>query len=363
MTYEQILLEVAQYLGVSGGVTSHSELDTTVKTQCQLYIANGYTRFAMGLDPRTKQAHRWSFLTEGAHPTAWTSGNPPCGAEYGRAILYASLIEADLRENNTSPNYPALKASFDEAMAEAIDRDKLKVSAGSVTPSDTFAHLYTEVLRHLDITSPSTDETKFAKMCVNSGYKRFLKGLDPRSGRTYQWSFLSPNATLEIDGDSDNIFELPDNFGHMVDPFVYDTGDAIDECTPYDLKRHTQATGRPVKWALFPVDGGYAVSFWPAPGIETTLRYRYRVIAPALSGDTDTYLGGALYTDAILYAAFAEAEYRKLKTIGVSDQLFKEKMIEAIDTDSRNKPRNIGRMTDGGISTGVERRTTVTYGD
>lgn len=63
----------------------------------------------------------------------------------------------------------------------------------------TFSDLYKEVSNFLGLgLSPAGDNLALAKKYACDGYRLFLMGVDPRSGRAYQWSFLAPAASLDL---------------------------------------------------------------------------------------------------------------------------------------------------------------------
>jgi hypothetical protein len=63
----------------------------------------------------------------------------------------------------------------------------------------TFSDLYKEVSNFLGLgLSPAGDNLELAKKYARDGYRLFLMGIDPRSGRAYQWSFLAPAASLDL---------------------------------------------------------------------------------------------------------------------------------------------------------------------
>jgi hypothetical protein len=67
------------------------------------------------------------------------------------------------------------------------------------TLSLTYSELTAEVAEYLGHgRSPSGDALAEARRCVQDGYARFLAGLDPRTGRGYRWSFLTPTADLTL---------------------------------------------------------------------------------------------------------------------------------------------------------------------
>jgi len=61
----------------------------------------------------------------------------------------------------------------------------------------TFQNIYQEVSNFLGLgLNPSGVNLTLVKKYANEGYRRFILGLDPRTGLTHEWSFLSPINTL-----------------------------------------------------------------------------------------------------------------------------------------------------------------------
>lgn len=67
------------------------------------------------------------------------------------------------------------------------------------TLAHAFNGLYTEIGDFLGYGRTLTGNTNRLNECkrfANDGYRRFLQGIDPRTSRVYQWSFLRPQATV-----------------------------------------------------------------------------------------------------------------------------------------------------------------------
>lgn len=63
----------------------------------------------------------------------------------------------------------------------------------------TFADIFGEISNFLGLgLAPAGDNLTLAKKYANDGYRMFLAGADPRTGRAYSWSFLAPAAALEL---------------------------------------------------------------------------------------------------------------------------------------------------------------------
>ena len=63
----------------------------------------------------------------------------------------------------------------------------------------TFGSIYSRVSDYLGTgLSPAGEDLTRAKLYAMDGYRQFLMGIDPRTGRAYQWGFLVPSATLNL---------------------------------------------------------------------------------------------------------------------------------------------------------------------
>jgi len=67
----------------------------------------------------------------------------------------------------------------------------------------TFSDMYKEISNYLGLgLAPTGADLALVKKYANDGYRTFLMGMDPRTQRAYQWSFLAPAATLDVWADS-----------------------------------------------------------------------------------------------------------------------------------------------------------------
>lgn len=67
------------------------------------------------------------------------------------------------------------------------------------TSTLAFSDLYAAVSRFLGWgSSPSGDNATLCKAYANAGHAEFLMGMDPRTKRVYQWSFLQPSSTIDL---------------------------------------------------------------------------------------------------------------------------------------------------------------------
>lgn len=75
------------------------------------------------------------------------------------------------------------------------------------TLAPTFQRIYSAVARYLGLNTATMSATEL-QMCMdagNDGYRAALYPLDPRTNQGYTWSFLQPEATLDLYADRDLI--------------------------------------------------------------------------------------------------------------------------------------------------------------
>ena len=69
--------------------------------------------------------------------------------------------------------------------------------AAGTTLAFEYSDLYAEVSDYMGWgRSPTGDRLSEVQRHVNAGYRKFLLGMDPRTQRAHQWSFLMPTATI-----------------------------------------------------------------------------------------------------------------------------------------------------------------------
>jgi hypothetical protein len=245
----------------------------------------------------------------------------------------------------------------------------------------TFADLYKEVSNYLGLgLTPTGGDLTLAKKYANDGYRLFLMGVDPRSARAYQWSFLAPAASLSLSPGADT-FALPDDFAAILDDPAYASdsdaravGASAGGLSPRSAAYIRQldaggatspasgegaSPGAPRYYAILPraftpAQGQrYDLLVWPAPAASCTLRYRYRREPAALAGDADYPLGGPQHAMTLLQAGLAVAEQRHNDARGIHTDQFERLMAFSIDLDSANKPHNLGDSGGGPTAGGT----------
>lgn len=250
------------------------------------------------------------------------------------------------------------------------------VAAGTGNLGLSFSQIYQEVSNFLGLgLSPTGANATLAKKYANDGYRMFLLGVDPRTERAHEWSFLYPCAQLTLTGDT-AVHSLPGDYESMVDDPAYGPSDAYVKLLPRSVAyiRQLRAAGgsgtsAPAYYAVAPVGNSsgtlqtWQMLVWPTGGTGYTLNYRYRVSSKLMTGDSSYPLGGPQHHLTVQQAALAIAEQRENDTIGVQSQRFKEMMLASIDNDGANRPRNYGEMNDPSDNDGplYNRRGEVTY--
>jgi hypothetical protein len=224
----------------------------------------------------------------------------------------------------------------------------------------TFADLYQEVAFYLGLgRSPSGPDLVTAQKYANAGYRRFLQGVDPRTGIAYSWNFLSPPSELAMSDDLSPYAEiaLPADFESIIDDPSFEPGTGYVYIRPRSVSflknlyaRTDLATGIPTFYCIYPNAAGAATPWsmlvWPIPDQAYSFRYRYRMNPPLLVQDADVPVGGVNHAETILAACLAVAENRHNDRIGEKDAAFKEMMAASIDADARTRPMDLGPMFD-----------------
>lgn len=184
---------------------------------------------------------------------------------------------------------------------------------------------------------------------LNDGLRRFARGVyrDERGTRlTHSWSFKKEINTLPlVDGTGD--YALPSDFGGLIDDFTYQylsggkVGD-ISRKSPefiYDYRSRTETTGRAEYFTIIPVDfvtatgQRWQVMFAPTPDANQTIYYRYRVLISALTDGAVYPPGGADFSDVVLQAGLARAEFLGGKVNGPMEAMYLEMMADAVSFD------------------------------
>lgn len=182
--------------------------------------------------------------------------------------------------------------------------------------------------------------------CLNMGLKRFY--FPPpvgQEGKSHQWSFLSPTATIAL-GSGTQAYDLPADFAGNVECFTYASATGhrkVPIVSESELRAAVAVEGAsnatPKFAAIRPktADGTavqrYEAVFYPTPNATLTVTYRYQA-NPLLATTTALYpLGATAHVDTILQAMVATAELRKKKAKGEQWSTFLEMLAQSIETD------------------------------
>lgn len=173
---------------------------------------------------------------------------------------------------------------------------------------------------------------------------------------SFEWSFLTPAATLSVSADDYDI-DLPDNFGWLIDTFHYDSDDVYSSLRMtsvgriQELRTQSSSSGIPKEFAISvktndaTTTARYEVLLYPTPGSAYTLNYRYRVLRDALTS-SQYPLGGAIHRNTITEACLAAAESQMDDTAGLHEQKFQMLLADSIRVDKMNKPKFFGKNLD-----------------
>ena len=240
-------------------------------------------------------------------------------------------------------------------------------SSGAAGPANLqldFEEIWTELSDYLGWSrSPAGERLATVKRYANDGYRIFLMGIDPRSGKVHDWSFLAPGATLSVAAESTTT-ALPSDFRSILDDFAYGSNDSAKRLKHVSvveiMTRRAGAgswAGVPCLYAVQPAsfesDTGqeYEVLWWPVPGRDYTLYYRYRANPGEMAESWERPMGGPEHVQTILQAGLMIAEARSNdgqtgSTVGYHKQLFEQLIAHSIDLDKRNGPASVGYNTD-----------------
>lgn len=279
----------------------------TTVSNALTHVNAGYRRFLAGYDPRTNQAHVWSFLK----PIAQIDVGGSANAVASRSSTYVMASSG---------------ITFNPSMVGLTI---------TVMSADSVSNLEVEITKYI---STSTAQ-------VNS---------------SAAWTRGSCTCSVASDG----IADLPTDFDGILDPFIYpyydseDTPD-LEEVSPETILRAWRMNNGlddPRMFAVVPTALTAATGqrhkayVAPRPEEVRTLQYRYLVRPDALT-DAGTYpLGGPRHSETIKYAALAAAEMETGKVEGPMERRFRELMAASIDADMNLfETHDVESIHNGGI--------------
>lgn len=193
---------------------------------------------------------------------------------------------------------------------------------------------------------------------VQAGVRRFyyppaVEGVEAG----YQWSFLSPVATLATVADQGSQ-ELPGNLGRVMGNLHFDENQhrapitQVSEQRYQELTSRGDGTGHPrhvrVRYREQepPTGQRFEAAWWPVPDAAYTLTYRYEGYSGKLSDDNPYPLGGMRHAELVVQSCLAVAEQRANDERGLHNQEFERVLASAIEQDRRIGAQHFGHMGD-----------------
>ena len=250
------------------------------------HLNRGYIRALTGKNPADPEggAHRWSFLRPQATITFWPS----------------VAVDADNTVTCAATTLTAESASFYASMVgKTITIDETDYVIDSYTSSTV-----------VELTTSQTIDAK-------------------------TWAMTA-----------DGTYQLPDDFGGMVGPFVYEYSSSellgpLKETDYPDMdvrQRDSSSTGTPSRWCIVPrsiVSTGQRSNIITNPTTDAarTVRYRYRRRPDRLTDEAIYPLGNETFHWAVECAGLSEAEFTIAHEHGLWETRYREAIAAAMDDD------------------------------
>ncbi|MEE8578260.1 MAG: hypothetical protein V3T31_13485 [candidate division Zixibacteria bacterium] len=254
--------------------------------------------------------------------------------------------------NFTSPETKAVAAGSTSHTASGT-------AATAAASTYSFASLYNKVGRFLGYTStPTGADLTLCKEIVQEAYDLFLMGIDPDTGRSHQWSFLSPSATLTT-VTSEKTSDLPSGFNSLRTSFTYDSDTSWgppEEVPPEEIDRMRTGSGditrapnffsiRPKPFAADTDALLYEVHWYPTPDSAYTLSYSYEITVQVLSGASDFIIGSDAHRPCIdALCRYVAAMTSKHQFIPQTEREAQRLTLASISKDLQLTPRNRGNF-------------------
>jgi hypothetical protein len=213
----------------------------------------------------------------------------------------------------------------------------------------TYQQLQTEIARYLgwtrDFTQWTTEEAATIEDLIRNGLRQFYWPGPLQDGSTIRWSFLSPQASLNLSA-SAYAYELPADFGGNARSFSFEADSdlappvEVSEQNLRTLRSSNPQSGKPSYYAVRPkASAGAATQRWevlvyPTPATAYTLTYRYDIVPPMLTEAAPYPLGGAMHSKTILESCLAAAEEWSNDASGLHRGLFTQHMANSAKIDA-----------------------------
>lgn len=223
-----------------------------------------------------------------------------------------------------------------------------------------FQSLYNKVSDFLGTgSSPTGTPLANAKALVNRAYRQLLFPVDA-TGKKHTWSFLKKYTALNTSSEKWK-YQLPADFGYMLDTFHFDDQDGYPPMTKVDpgyilqQRNYSDTESYPRVYAIVPVKQDieigtyYELWLWPEPSTAFLLHYGYVIQPQKLEESTDVPLGGPEAHEVLMEMSMAVAETEKDDTIGIHNQLAEVALQKLIVSDKTiTAPDSVGMMRDSG---------------
>jgi hypothetical protein len=198
---------------------------------------------------------------------------------------------------------------------------------------------------------------------IQSGIRQFyyppsMQGIDAG----YEWSFLSPTATIDTVADT-AAQDLPDDLARVMGDFFYSDElhkNSIVQVSEAqllaNLQRSTDTNYPKIATVRHKTSDGsdgqrLEVAWYPIPNSAYTLTYRYEAYQGKLVAGTNEYpLGGMKYSELITESCLSIAEQRANDEEGLHTGLFFRLLKTGIEQDRKQGARYYGAMGQGAES-------------
>lgn len=207
-----------------------------------------------------------------------------------------------------------------------------------------------------DSSSWTTAQTAELDRYVQAGVRRFyyppaMEGVEAG----YQWSFLTPVATLATTA-SQGTQDLPPQLGRVLGAFHYPESDhrapivQVSEDRYQALLSRSDSTGSPqvARVRHKPAEDGKGqrleVAWWPIPDSAYSLTYSYEAYTGKLNKVNKYPLGGMRHAELVTESCLAVAEQRANDERGLHTEEFQSLLAAAIQQDRRLGAIHYGYM-------------------
>jgi len=222
----------------------------------------------------------------------------------------------------------------------------------SLTRDDLRSEVGLKLGYGLDVSGWTPEQIARIDICVRDGLAQFYFPVTQDQKTVYEWSFLTPTATLAL-ADTDQDYDLPDDCDGIIERFIVTAGSSAATVIPVvemdELLQLSTAEAAsnalPRIAAIRPKDTDpttsasqrYEALFYPTPDGSYTVSYDYPVQVDSI-GTTNTYLpGGSSHSQTIVQSCLAVAEQFFTPDEQIHQQTFQARLQASIEYDKRNQ--------------------------